>query len=98
MDAQFKRARWRRINDSIFIRGPVEEISRQAMPVIAGAPWRESAKARLTSARRDLGFLGSRIRRDKIVPVHSAADRVRPRSKSPVVRDRVVRSGIQPPE
>src|SRR5438552_6030441 len=76
---------------------PVEEISRPATPAVAGGPWQASAKARLISVRRDRGFLGSRIHPDKIAPERSAADRVRPKSKSRVARDRVVRSAMQPP-
>src|SRR5262249_55493020 len=72
--AQFRRARWRRIDDSIFIRRSVEEISRQATPAIAGDHCSGNAKARSASAQRDRGFRGNRIRPDRKVPVRSAAD------------------------
>src|SRR5262249_376951 len=95
--AQFERERWRRIDDSNFILQLVEEISRRAMPAIAVGHWQGRAKARLASARRDRGFRGNRIRRDKTVPARSAADRAQLKSKWRVASGRAAES-VMPPQ
>src|SRR5215475_2028545 len=68
------------------------------MPAIAGGLSRANAKARLASVRRYRGFPCSRTRRDKIVPVRCAADRMRPKSKSRAASDRGAEFAIQLPE
>src|SRR5258705_6594370 len=68
------------------------------MNAAAGGPYRKNAKARLASVRRYRGFLGSRIRPDKKVPVRCAAGPGQLKSKSPAAWDRGVEFVIQPLE